>query len=204
METIFSQIIGVVLFTLGTVSVGTRIKQKPDWYTALKTCRTSHVLFWMGLALPGLAGILYPGVTHYDEILGVPSLPYRPVTVALGIPLLLAGLFLIVYSNRTLSRFGGGGPAFWLTDNLVSQGPYDRVRHPMSLGYYLCLVGIGLVAGSTTITLGSLLFIIPVHIFNLWYFEERELEVRLGTAYRTYRDRVPFLLPARNSAHSHA
>jgi protein-S-isoprenylcysteine O-methyltransferase Ste14 len=38
---------------------------------------------------------------------------------------------------------------------------------------------------------------IPVHVFYLKYFEEYELELRLGQEYLEYKRRVPFLLPKR-------
>jgi protein-S-isoprenylcysteine O-methyltransferase Ste14 len=65
----------------------------------------------------------------------------------------------------------------------------------MSLGFYLICVGIGLMVGSTYITVGSLVGIIPVHIFYLKYFEEYELELRLGQSYIEYKGRVPLLVP---------
>ena len=65
----------------------------------------------------------------------------------------------------------------------------------MSLGFYLGAVGLGLVVGSTYMTLGALLVVIPVHVFYLKYFEEHELELRLGQSYLEYKQRVPFLLP---------
>jgi protein-S-isoprenylcysteine O-methyltransferase Ste14 len=51
------------------------------------------------------------------------------------------------------------------------------------------------VVGSTYIALGALLVVIPVHVFYLKYFEEYELELRLGQPYVEYKRSVPFLLP---------
>lgn len=65
----------------------------------------------------------------------------------------------------------------------------------MSLGFYAACVGMGMIAGSLTVTLGVLSVIVPVHVINLKYFEERELEQRYGDAYVDYRQRVPFLIP---------
>jgi protein-S-isoprenylcysteine O-methyltransferase Ste14 len=42
----------------------------------------------------------------------------------------------------------------------------------------------------------------PVHVFYLKYFEEFELELRLGPAYRDYKRRVPFLVPKLSSKES--
>ena len=65
----------------------------------------------------------------------------------------------------------------------------------MSLGLYLMAFGIGLLAGSTYLTVGALLLFVPAHIFYLKFFEEYELELRLGQSYTEYKQRVPFLFP---------
>jgi protein-S-isoprenylcysteine O-methyltransferase Ste14 len=90
---------------------------------------------------------------------------------------------------------GQGSAAFFLTEQVVIRGVYLRTRNPMSLGFYMACVGVGLLAGSLAVTLGALLVITPVHLFNLKYFEERELELRFGQSYRDYRRQTPFLIP---------
>jgi protein-S-isoprenylcysteine O-methyltransferase Ste14 len=67
---------------------------------------------------------------------------------------------------------------------------------------YLTCLALGLLAGSTSTTLGVLLGVMPVHVFYLKYFEEFELELRLGPAYRDYKRRVPFLVPKLSSKES--
>jgi protein-S-isoprenylcysteine O-methyltransferase Ste14 len=57
----------------------------------------------------------------------------------------------------------------------------------MSLGFYVACVGIGMTGGSLTVTFGALLIIVPVHLINLKYFGERELELRYGQSYIDYR-----------------
>jgi hypothetical protein len=37
---------------------------------------------------------------------------------------------------------------------------------------------------------------IPAHLFALKYFEELELELRLGQSYLDYKEKTPFLFPA--------
>jgi protein-S-isoprenylcysteine O-methyltransferase Ste14 len=66
----------------------------------------------------------------------------------------------------------------------------------MSLGFYLGAVGFGLLVRSTTLTFGVLFGVIPLHIFYLKYFEELELEMRLGQPYLAYKQSVPFLFPS--------
>ncbi len=195
METILVQTIGVVVFTLGTIILGRRIRRVSRKTEAQRASRISHLLFWGCLLGPGLIGLVHPGLRHYDELLGFPSLPLRSLTFALGLLVLLPGIGLMIASNRALSRFGRGSAAFFLTEEIVLRGVYLRTRNPMSLGFYMACVGVGILTGSLAVTLGALFVITPVHMFNLKYFEERELELRFGQPYRTYRSHTPFLFP---------
>ena len=65
----------------------------------------------------------------------------------------------------------------------------------MSLGYYLWSLSLGLISGSMFVTVVVLFGFIPAHVFFLKYFEEFELELRFGEAYRLYKQKVPFLIP---------
>ncbi len=195
MVIIILQVLGTTAFAVGTLALGLYLRRHRTKEAAERASRVSHGLYWVGLVLPGTIGIFYPRLTHFDEIVGLPSLPARPVALGIGIAVLLIGLALNLGSQMALRRLGEGTNAFWLTQRLVAGNLYARTRNPMSLGYYLQCVGLGLIAGSTYITLGSLLGIVPVHIFNLLYFEELELSLRLGPTYLEYRRRVPFLLP---------
>jgi protein-S-isoprenylcysteine O-methyltransferase Ste14 len=195
MVVLMLQIAGWAAFVGGTLLTGRQLRQQRNKVTAERTSRVMHGLFFAGLVIPGGLGMLYPGLTRYDALLGIPSLPLPPLTVALGAVLLLVGLYLMVVSNLALRRLGHGANAFRLTTRLVVADIYQRTRNPMSLGYYLCCLGLGLLAGSTAVTVGALVAIIPAHLFFLAYFEELELELRLGPTYLDYKQRVPFLFP---------
>ena len=127
--------------------------------------------------------------------MGLTPLPEYVVRAAVGWVLLLVGASYVSASSLALKTKGSGYAAFKLTQRVVSASVYERVRNPMSLGWYLTLVGASLVAGSTYALLGTCLVYIPVHAFNLVYFEEVELRARYGASYEAYLRRVPFLLP---------
>jgi protein-S-isoprenylcysteine O-methyltransferase Ste14 len=157
--------------------------------------RVLHLLFWIGVAPLTGFGFFYPGLARYDELLGFNPLPRLPVMSAVGGLAFLSGVFLILVSNVSLWISGRGANALFLTKQLAEGGFYKLTRNPMSLGLYLGSVGIGLLVGSTYLTFGALLVVIPVHVFYLKYFEEYELELRMGPSYLVYKQRVPFLLP---------
>ena len=195
METITFQALGVAIFFAGSVRLGRMIRREKHRSDAVRLSRASHLLFWVCLLAPGVVGLFYPGVTSYDELLGIPSLPFRSVALLAGSLLVIAGFLLVAISNQALVKLGRGTAAFLLTEQIVSEGIYKRTRNPMSLGFYMMCVGVGLAAGSTVVTLGALLIVIPVHVVNLRCFEERELEIRHGTAYLEYKKHTPFLFP---------
>lgn len=195
MFTIVLQVLGWLAFAMGTIILGAWLRRNPSKRNAEGTSRILHFLFWMGVVPPTGLGILYPGLTDFDRELGLGSLPQQPVVIAVGALGLLIGACLILVSNIALRYWGKGAHAFLLTKQVVIGNIYGWTRNPMSLGLYLGSVGIGLLAGSTYLTLGALLGVIPVHLFYLKYFEEYELELRLGQSYIEYKQRVPFLLP---------
>jgi len=195
MVTVVLQALGVVAFLAGSAGLGRRLERVKTDRAARSYSRVSHALFWLCLIAPGLVGFVSPGLTHYDEVLGVPPLPARPVTLIVGGVLVAAGLWLMAAANHALAKLGGGRAAFLLTERVVSEGIYRRTRNPMSLGFYMACVGVGLAAGSTVLTLGALGLIVPAHVFNLRYFEERELALRYGNSYLQYKADTPFLFP---------
>lgn len=189
------QVLGTAAFVVGTIVLGIYLRRHPTKVAAERTSRISHGLFWVGLVLPGVIGIFYPGLAAIDEILGLPSLLAGSLALGIGILAVLIGLAMIFASLAALRHLGQGANAFWLTQHLVEGNIYAHSRNPMSLGYYLLCVGIGLITGSTYAILGTLLGIVPAHIFNLLYFEEYELALRLGPSHLEYKRTVPFLIP---------
>jgi protein-S-isoprenylcysteine O-methyltransferase Ste14 len=195
MVIIVLQTLGWLAFLTGTIVLGAWLRRNPGKRSAERTSRVLHFLFWMVAYPPGLLGVFYPGLTSFDQELGLSPLPEQPVVRLVGAVGLLLGVYLLFVSNIALLHLGDGANAFFLTKRLVVGNIYQRMRNPMSLGLYVGSAGIGLLAGSTYFTFGTLSAVMPVHIFYLKYFEEYELELRLGQSYLEYKQRVPFLLP---------
>ncbi len=192
---IYIQIIGCGFFFAGTIVLGILLRKYPSEKARKTTIMFLHFLGVVVLLLPLFIGIFYPGLTSYDGILGIQSLPYKRLAGAFGVILLLIGIILFIVSNLVLKEAGDGRAAFFLTKNVVEVYVYKLTRNPMSLGFYLTCLALGLIAGSTYFTLWLVIEVIPSHVFYLKFFEERELELRFGNSYINYRKMVPFMLP---------
>lgn len=195
MIVLYLGLFGLLIFILGVGILGIWLRKHPSKVSAEKSSRIMHFLFFAALGTPFLVSIFYPGLTHLDELVGFDPLPLKPFFLIIGILLAIPGLYLLGSSNKSLRALGSGANAFRLTKRIVQQDIYQYTRNPMSLGYYLFSLSIGLISGSTLLTLAVLLGLIPAHIFFLKYFEEQELELRLGESYKLYKQKVPFLIP---------
>ena len=195
MIVLYLGLFGLLAFILGVGILGLWLRNNQSKENAEKFSRIMHFLFFAGLVAPGLIGIFYPGPTHFDELVGLTSLPLKPLFLVGGIILAIPSLYFLVISNKLLRALGSGTNAFILTKKVVGQDIYKYTRNPMSLGYYLLIVSIGFISNSTLITFGGLLGVIPAHIFFLKYFEELELEIRFGQSYKEYKQKTPFLFP---------
>ena len=184
---IYIQIIGCGFFFLSTIVLGIFLRKYPSEKVRVTTTMILHFIGLVAFLLPVLIGIFYPGLSKYDDLLGIQYLPYRPLRVAFGAILIPIGIFFVAISNYALLDHGHGQAAFFLTKNVVNGHVYKLTRNPMSLGFYLGCLALGLLSGSTYFTLWLLIEVIPAHIFYLKFFEERELELRFGDPYMEYR-----------------
>ncbi|MCC6297948.1 MAG: hypothetical protein IT314_01530 [Anaerolineales bacterium] len=195
MFTIYLVIVGLLIFTIGVGILGIWLRINPSKQNAEKSSRIAHFLFFAFMVTPPLIGIFYPGLTHFDELVGLKPLPWRTAFLAVGIALAVLGLYFMGITNKLLRALGSGANAFRLTKRIVNDDIYKSTRNPMSLGFYLAALALGFVSGSTFATLAVAFGLIPAHVFFLKYFEELELELRFGESYLEYKKSVPFLFP---------
>jgi len=195
MVVLYLGLVGLLAFILGVGILGLWLRKHPSKFNAEVSSRIVHFLFFAGYGTPFLISVFYPGLTHLDELVGLGPLPLKPFFLMTGIIVAIPGLYLLGSSNKLLRSLGSGANAFRLTKRIVETDIYKYTRNPMSLGYYLFLLSIGFISGSTLLTIGILLGLIPAHVFFLKFFEELELELRFGESYKQYKQKVPFLIP---------
>lgn len=195
MVVLYLGLAGLLAFTIGAGVLGVWLRRQPSKTNAEKFSRIMHFLYFAGLGMPFVISIFYPGLTHLDDLVGLSPLPWKAIFLVAGIILMVPGLYFFAVSNKLLRAMGSGANAFRLTKQIVAADIYQYTRNPMSLGYYLGALGLGFISGSTLLTVYVLLGIIPAHLFFLKFFEEYELELRLGESYKAYKQKTSFLIP---------
>jgi protein-S-isoprenylcysteine O-methyltransferase Ste14 len=130
-----------------------------------------------------------------DEQLRWAPVPPEPANLILGIPLVLIGGGLGLWSNYRLFTTGRGTPLPVMpTHVLIVDPPYTRTRNPMALGAILLYLGVAVLVRSP----GAALLVLLCTAGLLTYIrfaEEPVLAARFGQEYVDYRRRTPFLVP---------
>ncbi|HLZ55255.1 MAG TPA: methyltransferase [Verrucomicrobiae bacterium] len=117
------------------------------------------------------------------------STDWQTPLTAIGLFLGLAGPAVAIWAVLYLGRSFG---VFVVVRKVVLDGPYQRVRHPIYLGYLCMLAGLVLVNFSA-----AYFILVSIHIALLLYRAHLE-EVRLSEhspEYREYMKRTGFIFP---------
>ena len=146
-------------------------------------------VFGASLALVVLGGLAT------DRLLSVPALPGNPAWSVAGFALVLGGLGLSAWCAGLFARARGTPVPANPPSALIQRGPYAWVRNPMLTGVLAALVGTGLLLRSASMVLLWIPAYLLLHVLELKWVEEPELEQRFGVGYRAYRDAVPMFLP---------
>jgi protein-S-isoprenylcysteine O-methyltransferase Ste14 len=118
----------------------------------------------------------------------------NPLIGWLGIAIMVAGIALRFWANRTLGEFYTRTLKTTASQRLVQAGPYHIVRHPGYLGTVLFWLGAGV--ASTNWLIAALLVILMFGVYSYRIrSEEVMLKNALGDEYRKYSARTWRLIP---------
>jgi protein-S-isoprenylcysteine O-methyltransferase Ste14 len=105
----------------------------------------------------------------------------------------LAGIGLLVWALLSWRQlFVGHGVL--VDHDLVTEGAFGVVRHPVYLGAFLIWAGLSLASLSPVAGVFTLIYVLPVYLLYI-RSEETMMADRMGAPYRSYRESVPALLP---------
>jgi protein-S-isoprenylcysteine O-methyltransferase Ste14 len=125
--------------------------------------------------------------------LGGRFLPAWPATFWIGVAILIAGLGFSVWARHVLGRNWSGIVTVKQDHELIEQGPYRWVRHPIYTGLLIGFLGTAIARGEW-----RGLFAVVIVFAALWRklkLEEQWMIETFGDAYLRYRERVRALIP---------
>jgi protein-S-isoprenylcysteine O-methyltransferase Ste14 len=112
---------------------------------------------------------------------------------AVGAALTVAGLGLSIWARNQLGRNWSKDVALVERQELVTTGPYARIRHPVYAGFITMAVGTALVV--ETVGFFALVAVQSVFLVTKARAEEGLLSREYGTGYEDYRARSRSFLP---------
>ena len=133
--------------------------------------------------------------SRLDQRFQWPPILNVPTNLILAGLLILPGCLFAMWSNYSQFTIGRGTPVpLMATQKLVVQPPYTYCRNPMALGAIFMYLGVAILFHS----IGAIFLVLVSGVGLLIYikrFEEKEMEIRFGQEYLTYKQQTPFLIP---------
>lgn len=180
--------IGGILGLVPIVATGRWcLNASPDIERANRVTTILHYLFALGLVS---ATIEATKVSQNNTrwLISIPAWLGFTLMVLFGLVLLLTGL--------SLSLKGLGLPfAGSYTRLVVTDWVYAWTRNPIIIAALAFLLSLGIWLQSALFILWVLVCVVPVVYVYIRIYEERELEIRFGTAYLRYKERTPRFFP---------
>ena len=172
----------------------------PDDSTAKLAIRLRYLVPYI------LIFLLVPFGTYFlgrwlDVVFSFPRFPPFPFNIISGISVMLGGATIGIKATRQL-RFSGQGLPWGEAEKesqsstLITNGIYAYSRNPMTFGYTLLPLGMGLVFMSLGMIVFIPLIVLGVQLVIIKMREEPNLEKRFGDDYREYKKKTPFLVPS--------
>jgi len=155
-----------------------------------KVTREDRRSFLFFFVAPFVGMFLWMMLVSRDRVPANPSWPLWILGYAVG----LAGFAIRILAKRTLGRFFTVRLQLEKDHEVVDQGIYARIRHPLYLGFMLEWMAPPLILGSPA---GFLFVTLPILVGVLVRIprEEELLVEGLGEKYRSYMGRTKRLIP---------
>ena len=108
--------------------------------------------------------------------------------------LLIPALVFFWWSFKSIGSNYRGGVGLYDNHELVTAGPYRRVRHPIYLAFIIIMALVLLLSGSWVLGASGLLLVSSIAAIRI-PIEERELAQRFGDDWKFYQLRTGLFLP---------
>jgi protein-S-isoprenylcysteine O-methyltransferase Ste14 len=164
------------------------------WRISKPTSRTATGLNSLTPYLPVLIGLALLQMHVLPERwIKEPLRPHSLALDAAGLAVTVLGAVFAIWARVTLGRNWSSVPQVKAQHELVVNGPYRIVRHPIYTGLILAVAGTGLALDK-----GIWLFIVVLIFASYWLkirVEERLMMETFPEEYPEYRRRVKALIP---------
>lgn len=117
---------------------------------------------------------------------------HSPVLGAVGAVLFVSGLALAIWARVHLGRNWGMPMTERLEPELITSGPYARIRHPIYTGLLLALFGTALATNLIGLIVAACLSAV---FYRAARVEERNMTAAFPSTYPAYRARTKMLVP---------
>ncbi len=149
-----------------------------------------RLLIWFIFIFGGLYLGIYLDLNYFTTFWY--SWVWHLISFLVGIFVLKLVLTISKNTGRTLAKFGRKGKLKRMqTNQLVKEGIYSHMRHPMHLGLFLFPMAFAFLSGSITF----ILIIAPIEIIlmliMIFTIEEPEAIKKFGQDYLNYKKEIP-------------
>ncbi len=148
------------------------------------------LIFWFGLSVAFVLASL-----GLDGLLPVHLLISFPTNLFLSVPILVIGATIALSTVYNFGRARGSPVPLNPPKKLVTAGLYSQVRNPMLLGWFILLLGVGILLNSISLIFIFTPLFILVNVLYVKNIEEKEMEKKFGEQYLEYKKSVPMFIP---------
>jgi protein-S-isoprenylcysteine O-methyltransferase Ste14 len=147
---------------------------------------------WARFAGFRVAAILVVLLLVRSKALGHANHVHSPGLEGLGLAVFVSGLALAIWARHYLGRNWGMPMTEKVDPDLVTTGPYSRVRHPIYTGIILAIIGTTMAA--------SLYWLVAAVLAGVYFvysavMEERYMVTKFPDSYPPYKRATKMLIP---------
>lgn len=147
--------------------------------------------YWLPLFIAAL--LLGPGEWFGNSLLREQFVAHTTLVYSIGLAIAVAGAILAIGSRVMLGRNWSATVQLKRDHELITDGPYRLVRHPIYTGFLLLFFGNAVMVGDWRGLLA--VAIVLVSFWRKFRLEESWLSRHFGEPYRLYQARTKALIP---------
>ncbi len=161
--------------------------------TSKRTVRRQTSTSWMIQAVLTWVGFLLLLQPMRFGAMNVRFVPAASASTFCGVVLTAAGIGFAIWARFTLGRNWSSTVTVKQDHELIRQGPYRVVRHPIYSGMLLAMLGTAIGYGKVACLIG--VAIVFLGFWIKWRIEERFMIEQFGAQYIQYRREVKAVIP---------